>query len=755
MILSKSNANSEILANHSGMKKIYILNSLLVVIFFACSVKTIYAQSVNHWEMVVAASDTWQYFPGTSEPPATWASTDFNAAAWASGSGGIGYSDDDDGTAISPVSSVYLRINFNMVNTSNISWAILHVDYDDAFVAFLNGHEIARANIGTIGTRPLYSAYSVVDHEAQLYQGGIPESFIIHKDTLSKYMLEGANVLAIQVHNANANSSDLSSNTFFSAGIKDASSTYRQMPAWFVDPQGIKTNLPLVIINTMGQNIVDEPKITASLKVIDNGPGQLNGILDDATDYEGSMGIETRGQSSQMFLKKGYGIELRNKAGADSIVSLLGMPGESDWVLSAPYSDKTMMRNAITYQLGRKMGGWQPRFKYCEVFLNGNYQGVYMLIEKIKRGPDRVNISKLKPDEISGDNLTGGYIVKVDKNADLASNKYFNSYPTITYPNTFNYAFTYVTPKFDEIVTEQKTYIQNYILTLQNTLNGSSFRDPVNGFRKYMDMNSFIDLQIINELANNVDGYRSSTFFYKKKDSDGGKLFAGPLWDFDLCYGNVDYDPKCLATNQWLYTRYGTSGNWSMHWWYRLMEDPDYKQAFATRWKALRAGPFSTDSIMADLDNNIQIMGEAVARNFAQWPILGVDIWPNYYFRTTYQEEVTDLKTWITNRLNWMDGNVSLSNGELVVGYRGYNVSVYPNPVTDQLNIHLTTKEIKRIDCEIIDLLGKTIFASDYSPVSIGDQVIQFAVPDVAPGYYLLKITQNQQVIGVQKLIIR
>lgn len=734
------------------MKKIYILWCIIVVVT-GCF-KSVDAQSINHWEMVVAANDTWKYFPGTSEPPATWTNIDFNDVSWSSGTGGIGYADGDDGTTISQVSSVYLRIRFNLIDTSTISWALLHVDYDDAFVAFFNGHEIARANIGVIGTRPSYNSYSIVDHEAKMYQGGIPERFIIHKDTLKKYKIEGANVLAIQVHNYNATSSDLSSNTFFTIGIKDGTSTYRKVPAWFNDPLEQKTNLPLLIIDTKGQQILDEPKITASLKVVDNGPGQLNGFLDDPTDYEGNMGIEIRGQSSQMFPKKGYGIELWTKAGADTSVSLLGMPADEDWVLSAPYSDKTMMRNAISYQLGRKMGRWQPRFRYCEVYMNGSYHGVYMLIETIKRSPDRVDINKLKPDEITGDDVTGGYILKVDKIQDISSDEFFYSYPTVVFPNSRSYAFTYVVPKFDVIVPEQKAYLKSYLVLLENALNGSSFKDIDLGYRKYMDVNSFVDFQIINELANNVDGYRFSTFFYKKRESDGGKLFAGPLWDFDLCYGNVDYAPDNLATDKWLYPKYG-SGEWStMHWWARLMQDDNYQRAFSTRWNDLRAGPFSTDSIMADLDENIEYMGEAVARNFVRWPILGVYVWPNYFVGSTYDEEVDYLKTWITNRLEWMDGNVSLIRRELATGNQGFKVSVFPNPVKDKLNIRLTTQDITRIDCEIVDLMGKKVFVSDYSPASYGEQAIQFTIPPIAPGYYILKITQKHQVIGIQKLII-
>ena len=185
------------------------------------------------------------------------------------------------------------------------------------------------------------------------------------------------------------------------------------------------------------------------------------------------------------------------------------------------------------------------------------------------------------------------------------------------------------------------------------------------------------------------------------------------------------------------------------------MQDEEYRQAFAKRWKELRAGPFSTDSIMAGLDNNIQVLGEAVARNYERWPILGVKVWPNYFVGSTYQEEVNYLKTWMTDRLTWMDGTISLSSGDLVSAYKDFNVSVYPNPVRDQMNIQLTTKEMARIDIQIVDMLGKTVFASGYSPVSEGEQSIQFAIPGVAPGYYFLRLIQDRKVIGIQKLIIQ
>lgn len=735
------------------MKNNYFHPTFLTVLLFFMSFNEGISQSINHWEMVVATSDTWHYYPGSTEPPSNWFNTSFNESSWLTGPGGIGYGDGDDETIINSTLSVYIRTSFYLTDTSNISWAILNVDYDDGFVAYFNGHEIARSNIGTVGIRPTYLTPATTDHEAVMYSGGMPESFIINKDTLKKYMVQGINVLALQVHNVSSSSSDLSSIVYLSVGIKKPGLTYRQVPSWFITPFTQKTNLPLLIIETRGQTIVTDPKITAYLKIVNNGPGNQNGFLDDATDYEGDMGIEIHGQSSTMFPKLCYGIELRNKVGEDTSVSVLGMPEEADWILSAPYSDKSMLRNAITYQLGSKMGTWQPRYSWCEVFLNGSYNGVYMLIEKIKRGSDRVDINKLKPDEISGDNLTGGYIIKVDKIQDLTFDEYFYTHPTNTYNNARNYAFTYVYPKYDEIVTQQKTYIQDYLLTLENTLNGASFKDPVVGYRKYMDANSFIDFELINELANNVDGYRYSTYFYKKKDSDGGKLYAGPLWDFDLCYGNVNYSATNLATDTWLYPNYGPYDYQPMHWWARLMEDPDYKNAVALRWSQLRAGAFRTDYILADLAAHIQYLGEAINRNFTRWPILGVYVWPNYFVGATYESEVNYLKTWMTSRLTWMDANLKATNGIEDNLYNGKAISVFPNPVIDNLNIQFTSENVYPVITEVSDMLGRVVYQTEYLPEISGNQIIQLNIRDLNAGTYILRLQQYDKVFCIRKLI--
>jgi hypothetical protein len=515
----------------------------------------------------------------------------------------------------------------------------------------------------------------------------------------------------------------------------------------------VPSNLPLIVIETGGQSINADSKITAWMKIIDNGPGALNSKFQDGTDYDGNMAIKIRGQSSQMFPKKSYSLELRSRSGVDTTASLLGMPGEEDWVLYAPYSDKTMLRNALTFHLGSKLGGWQPRNSWCEVYLNGNYTGIYQLMESIKRDSNRVDISKLKPDELSGDDLTGGYIIKADK-IDYGSADFFQIFPSFPYQNSDNYRFVYVYPKYDEIAEAQKSYIKKFITDAENSLNGSSFSDLAKGFRKYMDVNSFVDFQIIQEFVNNVDGYRFSTFFYKDKDSDGGKLHAGPLWDFDLCYGNEDYTDFNIDTDIWLYSKFEDKYGGRMHWWARLMEDLSYRGVFVSRWKELRKGAFHTDSLMTYLDNTIEYLGEAIDRNFTRWPIIGHYVWPNYFVGETYEEEVDYMKGWISARVNWMDANIMLAEN-VSENYSRNEILVFPNPVRDRINLYFYLSFSSEIRIEMFDLMGRKVFINDITPENKGYQYLSFDINDIASGYYVLQVSQGKKQIGRRNILVK
>jgi len=471
---------------------------------------------------------------------------------------------------------------------------------------------------------------------------------------------------------------------------------------WYIDdilmeageppgPLELESNLPIIVIGTYGEPIPDEPKITAYMGVIDNGPGMMNNLEDPFNDYDGYIGIEIRGQSSQMFPKKSYGVETRDNTGENLNVSLLGLPEENDWVFYAPYTDKSMLRNIVSFEIGRKMGNYCSRSVFCELVINDEYKGVYTLMEKIKNDDKRVDIASLDPGDISGIDLTGGYIIKVDKiDPDFTYGvDGWKSNPSPAYPNAKDITFQYYYPKADEIAVEQKTYIKDFITTAENTLTIYYFANPYLGYQNHFDILSFIDYMLLCEIAKEVDNYRFSTYFFKEKDNDGGKLFAGPAWDFDLGYGNVDYWDPGLDHTGWMYKTVEPH-EWSIiFWWKRMMEDEYFRDMAYTRWNWLRQNEIRDDAIHTMIDSILTHIDEAKDRNYERWPILGQYVWPNYdWYGNTYADEVDYFEDFLFPRLQWMDANLhgSVINPEALLLKPGkslftYMVTIFAGPI--------------------------------------------------------------------------
>lgn len=713
---------------------------------------------VDHWETIIKANEQWSYFLGTTTPVATepasnWRTLAFDDSGWAQGAGGIGYGDGDDGTTLDvsgiQVMSVFLRKKFTVVDKSKIESAILSVDYDDGFIAYLNGTEIARANMDGRGDFPPYNTASNGFGDEALVN---PLPFSVDNQKLQTAIIQGENVLAVQVHNENASSSDLTSNVYFSVGINDASFTYQTTPPWFTAPAVFSSDLPILIINTTGsQPIPDDPKIVATMGVIDNGPGNRNQSTDPFNNYNGYIAIETRGESSQMFPKKSYSLETQDATGENINVELLGFPAENDWILYAPYTDKTMMRNEITFKLSRDIGRYASRTRACEVILNGDYQGVYTLMERIKVDDGRVNIASLNPEEVTGDDLTGGYILRVDKIDG-------NDYPAW---NSGGLDFQYFDPAGEDLVAQQQVYIQNFISAVNSSINGAGFANPETGYARYIDVASFVDNMLISELGLNVDGYRFSTYMYKDKDSKGGKLVLGPLWDFNLAYGNVDYNTAVQSpTNAfgnpaggWLYK------DFRMFWFPRLMSDPNFQNKMKTRWTSLRENKLSNTRITFLIDSMATSLEEAQVRNYERWPILGTYVWPNQYIGNTYAQEVAWFKNWIISRANWMDTNMpgTIVDPDPVTGiddeFVRAGVSVYPNPGNDVFTIEWSNPSFEQCRVEIINALGQQVFASVENGSSVTWRTTSSQRSVVNAGVYFVRVTNTRGTNVVKKLV--
>ena len=412
------------------------------------------------------------------------------------------------------------------------------------------------------------------------------------------------------------------------------------------------SDLPILKITTGGQAIMNEPKINAQLEVIDNGFGQRNYL--DQTDYaySGPIGIELRGNSSQGMPKKPYNFEVRDEFGEDKEVELLHLPAGSDFALAANFSDKTLMRNALAYETFRQLGHYASRTRFCEVVLDNTYQGVYILTEEIRRDKDRIDIAKLKPEDTTGVDLTGGYICRIDWNRSPGWNSQF-SQPNS--PNVFTY-FQHTYPRWDELQPSQQHYIRSYVDSFEVALRGPDFQDAETGWRKFGEENTFIDYLILNEISKNVDGYRLSTYFHKDRDDKGGKLRMGPPWDYDLAWYNADYCEGFTTSGFAFDINYVCGDAGVPFWWEKLMADTLFAQNLACRWQSLRESNLKNTQFFGVIDSMAAVLDEAQGRNFELWPILGKYVWPNPGFLPpTYEGEVAKMKAWIFNRFSWLD----------------------------------------------------------------------------------------------------
>ena len=416
-----------------------------------------------------------------------------------------------------------------------------------------------------------------------------------------------------------------------------------------VDVNFQESNLPIVMIDTYGEDILDEPRIDAYMGVINNANG-INNIGDNFNDYDGKITIEKRGNSSQDQEKPPYRFETVDNNAENNNVQLLGFPEENDWILYAPWSDKSLLRNVLIYSLSNEMGRYAPRSKFVELYINDEYRGVYVLMEKIKRDKNRVEISALNPNENSGDNVTGGYILKFDW-AETGDNN--GGFYSLIDGMRYNYHY----PKPDEISTQQKDYIQTFINSYENVMNGNNYNTE-NGYSKFIDVESFIDFIILQEISRNVDAYGLSTYVYKDKESINNKLTAGPIWDFNHGFGNCDYY-EAWETDGWNISYIYDDMDQRAFWWLKLWDEENFKGMVKDRYNELRLSVLSTNNVNSKIDEYVSTLGNSVNRNFTKWPILGEYIWPNYQVFDTHQEEIVYLKSWINNRLTWMDSELN------------------------------------------------------------------------------------------------
>ena len=372
---------------------------------------------------------------------------------------------------------------------------------------------------------------------------------------------------------------------------------------WMISSIFAADGLPIVRITT-----------SSTLNAQNKVPAQMQ-----AGDYNGAIGIKLRGNSSLSFNQKKYTIELRDNEGKEYDFPLLGMPAHSQWVLLAPYNDVSMLRDPLAFQLWRDMGHWGPRTKMVQLYVDDDYRGIYILSEAIKRGEQRVNISKLKKTDVKGRELTGGYLLRIDAyDADDAT--FVSKVPGIGQGiMTSQIVWSCIYPSKKRLQPEQLSYIENFIDSVELTIQSEHFTVPQWGYARYIDIPSFVDYFIHTELSLNADGYKRSAYFYKEKDKEDGsigKLFAGPVWDYNLAYGNCNF---CNANNIEAWCFEGGNTQPTPAFWQRLLQDPAFRKAVKERYLSLRAGILSDRAINQYIDTQVSLLSPFIERHFEKY----------------------------------------------------------------------------------------------------------------------------------------
>jgi hypothetical protein len=524
--------------------------------------------------------------------------------------------------------------------------------------------------------------------------------------------------------------------------------------------------LPIILIDTHGQTIPDEPKITAKMKIIYNEPPRRNYVTDPGNIYDGFVGIEIRGSYSATLPQKPYGFETRDSSGNNLNVPIMNMPAENDWILIANYNDKVFMRNTLAFDLFTKMGYYQPHTRLCEVILNGEYEGIYVLTEKIKVDKNRVNISKLTAADTLGDDLTGGYIIKVD-NTDGSGTDYWNSTEqAIDRPGAYPY-FVYDYPKPEDITSQQKKYIQGFVKTLDTVLISSRYVDPIEGYRKYFDVASFIDYFIIGEVSRNVDTYKKSAFFYKNKDSKDGRLHAGPVWDFDWAWKNInECEVNATDGSGWTFLISSVCKSYPVPpgWMIKFLQDTNFTNELHTRYSLLRKTIFSEESLYHYIDSIHTLVDEAQIRHYQKWPILGIGIGtPEVDAQpTTFDGEIAKFKNWISTRLTWLDANMPGKDiqetgvqGTVAIPKDFVLFQNSPNPFNPTTVINYQLAVSRHVVVKVYDILGREVTTLVNEVRSAGYHSVNFSASSLSSGIYFYRITAGMFTQTKQMVLIK
>lgn len=514
------------------------------------------------------------------------------------------------------------------------------------------------------------------------------------------------------------------------------------------------TNLPIIVITTPGSTAITGTQAPGTMKIVNNGSG--TNAPGDAGAFTGPIGIRTSGPAS--YPKKSYYVETWGATAFQTRdTALLGMPSENDWVLLALYPDRSLMRPMIAFEVYRQMGFYAPRMRPVEVTVNGTYAGVYLWGERIKRDDNRVDMANLALTDNSGERITGGYLFKIDEDAD--------DYWTSTYTPPYRSAsqdikFHYDDPEDNAISGVQKNYIKRYVDSFENALQSAPLTDTVAGWRGFAAQRWWDSWLILQEAMGNEEAYRKSTFLYKDRSR---KLRVGPPWGFETSLYNTA-DCNAHRDTAWMFrhAQYCPANTYlPPFWWYRLQDDPVYMQDLKCRYSQWRAsgGPLDTARLFSHIDSLATLLtsGGAVSRNFILYPIWSTPLVNEPTPMTAnHAQEVARIKTYLRARLTFLDSKwtvslpcaISTSVSEQQMGEP--NVALYPNPVANVARLEMFTSVAETVLVTVRDVYGRAVFSRSWMKAA-GTQALTIDAARWPAGMY----TVSAQVRGQQPATLR
>lgn len=448
---------------------------------------------------------------------------------------------------------------------------------------------------------------------------------------------------------------------------------------YFVDNdlKTISSDIPLILINSFSDEITDGEKELASMCLINDEFSEINYLQSSDKQFLEIL-INKRGSTSLSFRKNSYGFHVIDDFHNTKDFRIFDMPEDHNWILYAPYIDRSLIRNSLAYKIAGKMGRYAPRSFFVEVFVNNvspkfsivSYHGLYMMTERIKWSENRVNITKIKPDDNNEPEISGGYIFKKDR----------ISVEDESFQTARGTEFAFVRPTQEHITSEQRIWLTEYIEKFEHCLFSENFNNPDSGYTKYIDTDSFIDYFLITELFKEIDGFRLSTFLYKDREST---LVMGPVWDFDLSAGLANY-LEGWNPESWYYTQVLDEA--ICKWYIKLFEDTEFLKNTKTRWWQLRKSIFTIEHIYSLIDADVNIISGAANRNFNKWPVFLKYIWPNWFESNSWEEELDYLKIWFDQRIKWMDtqmGEPIEDSEKIIISYWTFDKNILNNtPLT-------------------------------------------------------------------------